>query len=300
MRINRICLLLFAMGICSLKSEAQVSNSDTIRIGYFYYLNSEKVSPVIDKMKEDLGLAIVAKRYIDNDSIAMDFKNGKIDLFYFNSFGYIMVKDELPDLLPLLVAGDASGKPSVYNSVAITRKDNPVNSLESLIGSDQDITVSFGQPLSTSSHLVPRAYMKKIGLDPLLGNERFEQNQKNVIQSVVEGKSNLGACGLHILKREEMADEVKILWTSNDIPQGPWVTNPGSLKKVKPVIDYLKSLHVTDPESFTFIKKNWGIPVSAMFVEAEDQMYNGLRETFSSVDELKVMIDFYFLEQQSY
>ena len=78
---------------------------------------------------------------------------GRIEIAYFGPFSYVLAKSKAPDIEPFAV-GVTKGSPT-YKSVIIAQADGPVKTVADIKGK----TMGYGDNASTSSHLIPRAYL---------------------------------------------------------------------------------------------------------------------------------------------
>ena len=83
---------------------------------------------------------------------------GRIEVAYFGPLSYVLAKSKAPGIEAFAV-GISKGSPT-YKGVIIARTDGPVKTIADIKGK----TVGFGDIASTSSHLIPRAYLARNGL----------------------------------------------------------------------------------------------------------------------------------------
>jgi phosphonate transport system substrate-binding protein len=94
----------------------------------------------------------------DYSSMIEAMRFGRIEIAYFGPRSYVLAKSKAPNIEPFAV-GVTNGSPT-YRSVIITQADGAVKAIEDIKGK----TVGFGDPASTSSHLIPRAFLAKRNL----------------------------------------------------------------------------------------------------------------------------------------
>lgn len=95
----------------------------------------------------------------DYSSMIEAMRFGRIEIAYFGPFSYVLAKSRAPDIEPFAV-GVEKGQPS-YRSILVAQAGGPVKTLADIKGRP----FGFGDQASTSSHLVPRALLKRRGLE---------------------------------------------------------------------------------------------------------------------------------------
>jgi phosphonate transport system substrate-binding protein len=103
------------------------------------------------KLRKDIELAVTT----DYSSMIEAMRFARIEVAYFGPLSYVLAKSRAPTIEAFAV-GVTSGSPT-YKSVIITQADGPVKTIEDVKGK----MVGFGDPASTSSHLIPRALLAK-------------------------------------------------------------------------------------------------------------------------------------------
>jgi len=85
-------------------------------------------------------------------------RNGRLELAYFGPLSYVLCRSkcEVEPFAALL-----KGVTTTYQSVLIANTASGIQTLEDVKGKQ----VAYGDPASTSSHLIPRALLLKNGLD---------------------------------------------------------------------------------------------------------------------------------------
>ena len=95
----------------------------------------------------------------DYSSMIEAMRFGRIEVAYFGPFSYVLAKSRAPEIEPFAV-GVEKGQP-FYHSVLIAQAGGPVKTVADIKGRP----FGFGDQASTSSHLVPRAFLKRQGLE---------------------------------------------------------------------------------------------------------------------------------------
>ena len=102
-------------------------------------------------LKKDIELVVTT----DYSSMIEAMRFGRIEIAYFGPFSYVLAKSKAPDIEPFAV-GVERGSPT-YKSIIVAQADGPVKAIADIRGK----TFGFGDQASTSSHLIPRAYLLK-------------------------------------------------------------------------------------------------------------------------------------------
>jgi len=150
---------------------------------------------------------------------AMRFK--RIDLGYFGPLSYVLARSR-SDIEPF-AALVAKGK-TTYTSYLVANADAGIATPADVKGK----TVGFGDPASTSSHLIPRALLKAAGLE---GGTDYQFQHLGahdaVARAVQAGHVQAGALSRPIfesLVEKKIVDpaKVKVIAESKPIPNYPW------------------------------------------------------------------------------
>jgi phosphonate transport system substrate-binding protein len=117
------------------------------------------------------------------------------------------------------------GQQGTYQSVLIVRSDSKIT-LDDLVKCGKRYSFGIGDPKSTSGTLAPEAYVfTPHGIDPntcfkTVKSASHQNNFLSVAKGLVDAASN-NTIGLTFYKREypELADKVKVIWTSPELPE---------------------------------------------------------------------------------
>jgi phosphonate transport system substrate-binding protein len=199
---------------------------------------------------------------------AMRFK--RIDLGYFGPLSYVLARSR-SDIEPF-AALVSKGK-TTYTSYLIAGADSGVTTPSDVRGK----TVGFGDPASTSSHLIPRSLLKGLGLEA--GTDYQYQHlgtHDAVARAVQAGHVQAGGLSRPIfesLVEKKVIDlaKVRVVAESRPIPNYPWTMRadlPAPLKeKIRRAF-----LELKDPAILKAFKAEGFQPVT-------DGDYEVLRET---------------------
>jgi len=208
----------------------------------------------------------------DYSSMIEAMRFGRIDVAYFGPFSYVLARSRAPNIEPFAVGLDSRGSPT-YTSVFITLTDSPIKDLAQA----KSINVGYGDPASTSSHLVPRAMLQDKGL---IGDKDYKVIHLGahdaVARAVETGKVPLGALSKPIfdsLVKSGKLDgaKLRIVAESRPIPNYPMVMQSGLNPKLK---EQIRSafLELKDAALLKNFRANG-------FGTTDDKAYDVLRET---------------------
>jgi phosphonate transport system substrate-binding protein len=218
-------------------------------------------------LRKDIELIVTT----DYSSMIEAMRFGRIEVAYFGPFSYVLAKSRAPEIEPFAV-GVERGSPT-YQSVLIATAGGPVKSLEDIRGKP----FGFGDQASTSSHLAPRAHLKRKGLE---GDQDYKVvhlgTHDAVARAVQAGQVPAGALSAPILRSlidRKLIDPARVvqLDTTAPIPNYPLVMQgnlaPGLKQAIRQAFLSLKDKEVL--KSFR---------VEA-FAPTDDRAYDVLRDT---------------------
>ncbi|MFI5136330.1 MAG: phosphate/phosphite/phosphonate ABC transporter substrate-binding protein [Sphingobacteriales bacterium] len=299
--ITAICLIVIIV-FTGCKNKAQLNEKgvpQTLLVAVFGSEDPRLVRAVYEPVGKYLGKKLnmpVEMIYTSDYAAVIEaLKAKKVHIAYLSPFSYVLAKKNV-DISPIIVLG-GNGKPSMYYSNIITRRQSGINSMADVKARAKSLTMCFVDPESASGHLVPRAYLTSIGLNPDTAFKEtiFAGGHLASVYTVKSGKVDIGCTSklvLDIMLSRGMIkkDDIKILWTSDAIVSDPLVVsndlNKNLVKKIQnaylnmdkdaPQVlhNYLKIL--------TMDKKNLS------FMVAQDSFYNGVRKIAGGIKGLKI------------
>ncbi len=195
------------------------------RLGVVSFYNPRsmylKYQPLVDYLSEETGesweLAVSASYQDAVDELCA----GRVALAYLGPLSYVRAhaRCAVEPLLRLQTRGA-----DVFHSDVLVRSDSPFERLEDLAGH----RIGFGDALSTSSHLVPRAMLQAAGLEA--GRDfacRYYGQHERAARAVLMGE--VEACGVRDIIGEVFLHRgLRRLARSGPIPAYPWVVPPDS------------------------------------------------------------------------
>jgi phosphonate transport system substrate-binding protein len=177
--------------------------------------------PLKDYLEKQLGKQIELIVTTEYSSMIEAMRFGRIDIAYFGPLSYVLAKSRA-DIEPFAAMVE-NGKPT-YRSVVIANVNSGINALTDIRGKK----MVYGDPASTSSHLIPKSMLEDVGL---VHERDYQQNfvgaHDAVAANVANGNADAGGLSEIIWNRlieGKLIDvsKIKVLGYSKDYPQYPW------------------------------------------------------------------------------
>ena len=225
----------------------------------------------------------------------------KVDIAAFGSLGYIIAAKNA-NAEALVSRGEANGALGGYHAVIAVPKNSPLHSIADLQAHAKDLVFAFADPASTSGNLYPRVYLQSLGIHPEADFRKvvFANGHLACVMAVKAGKVDAGAyqesTATRLIANGKMKeDDVRVLWTSDLIPNGPSIAVrkdlPNDLKlKIQ---DAMTHVSTRDPQLWTELAASLRSATSGVtYIPVTDATYNGLRQYAAQVK------DFNFVEEK--
>ncbi|HQT93890.1 MAG TPA: phosphate/phosphite/phosphonate ABC transporter substrate-binding protein [Thermoanaerobaculaceae bacterium] len=245
-----------------------------LRFGVVSFYNPRlmyiKYQPLVDYLSSATGQAwelVIGASY---ERTVEDLCAGRLAVAYLGPYSYARANAAC-GALPV-VKLNTDGK-STYRSVIMVRKDSTISSLKELAGK----RFGFGSPMSTSSHVMPRAMLEDAGLHP--GADftcRYYFHHERAARAVLLGE--VDACGIRDIVGEKFTHrELRVLATSDGIPNFPFVVGPKSPPELREeLLRALVTRPAVDPAVAATIR-SWDEELAGGFVPATDADYAPVR-----------------------
>ena len=173
-------------------------------------------------LKRDIELVVTT----DYSSMIEAMRRGQIDVGYFGPLSYVLLKQRMPRATAF--AAKLEGTSPTYTSVLIAGATSGVSTTQDLKGK----TVAFGDPASTSSHLIPKSMLARSGLESGRDyKEVFVGAHDAVAVAVQNGNAQGGGLSRQLFSSlvEQGTiknDRVHVIAESDRYPNYPWVLSP--------------------------------------------------------------------------
>lgn len=277
-------LLVLILTGCAGGGSASVDPSDpkTVRVALLPDENANTViqnnEPLKSYLEKKLDKKVELVVTTDYSSMIEAMSRGRLELAYFGPLSYTLAKQraEIEPFAALVEAGE--DKP-VYYSILIGSTEAGVKDVSGAKGKD----VAFGDPASTSSHLIPKFMLQQEGLEVKRNyTEQFVGSHDAVAFAVQNGNAAVGGLSKPIFQsmlQKGTIDEskVKVLKESEPFPNYPWTMrsdlDPELKQRIRDAFLNLKDPKVLKP----FKAKS--------FAPVQDSDYNKVRNL---ADQLKL------------
>ncbi len=209
-----------------LPSFGKDSDPDTLRVALLPDENASTIikqnKPLKEYLEKKTGKKVELIVTTDYSSMIEAMRRGRIEMGYFGPLSYVMAKERSPDI-EVFAAQVKRGSPT-YRGVVIGSAERGANELMSVKGN----TMAFGDPASTSSHMIPKTILKNKGLEAGKDyTEQFLGSHDAVALAVATGKVDMGGMSEPIFNRmlEQgtiKKEDVVVITYSDQFPNYPW------------------------------------------------------------------------------
>lgn len=251
------------------------------------------MEPIGDYLSKKVGVPVEFVFTTDYTSVIEALKAKKVHMADIPPFAYV-IASKTADIIPIIVLG-ADGKPSFYKSMLIASKRSGLKTMEDVKAKAKDLNLCFADPASASGHLVPKAYLISIGLEPKTSFKEvlFGGGHLGTVFSVKSGKVDIG-CTIQLVldmmvrKKSIEENEFTTLWTSDPIVAQPIVVrNDLNKALVKKIQDAYLDMDNDAPETLkNYLAVYHKDGERLTYQIAYDSMYNGLRKIASGIKDL--------------
>jgi phosphonate transport system substrate-binding protein len=204
-------------------------------------------------------------------------RRGRLELAYFGPLSYVLARSKDPDVEPFAGLVEKAGEPPVYHALVIGNVSQNIAAIVDLRGK----TVAYGDPASTSSHLIPKSMLADQGLK---ADENYQQQFVGAHDAVAFAVQNGNAAGGGISKPifEALVQKgtidptkVRVLAESKPYPNYPWTMRSDLDSTLKTsIVNAFLTLH--DPAVLKPFK-------AAAFAPVSDADYNVVRQLSSQL-----------------
>ena len=252
---------------------SQDPGEEPLRLGVVTFYNPRlmfvKYQPLVDYLSTHTRRTWTLNISRSYDETVEDLCGGHLTLAYLGPLTYVRAHARCAPqpLLRLQAAGRA-----VFHSDILVRSDSPFERIEELAGH----RIAFGDPLSTSSHLVPRAMLQDAGLEP--GRDfrcRYYGQHERAARAVLMGE--VEACGVRDIIGELFLHRgLRRLARSGPIPAYPLVASPGAPRELR---ETLTSVLLGFPGTAQprLHEERWDLELIGGFAPAADADYDPVR-----------------------
>jgi phosphonate transport system substrate-binding protein len=228
-----------------------------------------KYQPLVDYLSARTGRVWTLSVSRSYEETVEDLCGGRLTLAYLGPLTYVRAhaRCAAEPLLRLQTGGRV-----VFHSDVLVRSDSPFERIEELAGQ----RVAFGDPLSTSSHLVPRGMLQDAGLEPGRDFEcRYYGQHERAARAVLMGEAE--ACGVRDIIGEVFLHRgLRRLARSGPVPAYPLVASPDAPSELR---ETLSSVLLGFPGETRprLDEERWDLELTGGFTAAVDSDYDPVR-----------------------
>lgn len=198
-----------------------------LRVGAIPSEDAQKVretyNPLVNYLEKKTGMKVELFVATDYSGVVEAMRSGKLDIAYFGPFSYILAADKAG--AEAFAVENRKGSGTTYRSIIVVNPEAGINSLEDLKGH----SIAFVDPASASGNLIPRSILMSKGINPEKdfksiiyagGHDADELAVKNrKVDAAADSDSNYNK-----MKEAGLISDrdVKIIYTSDPIPNSPW------------------------------------------------------------------------------
>jgi phosphonate transport system substrate-binding protein len=257
------------------RAAAQGANPAKLRVALLPDENASTIiqnaQPLKKHLEEALKKEIELVVTTDYSSMIEAMRFNRIEVAYFGPLSYVLAKSKAPNIEAFAV-GVSRGSPT-YKSVIITRADGPVKVVADIKGK----IMGYGDNASTSSHLIPRAYLARQGLTGETDYKVAHLGTHDAVARAVQaGQVQAGALSQEIYralvdKGTVDGSKLKVLVESDPIPNYPMVLQGSLAPELKAAIRKA-FIELKDPAILKSFRAEG-------FAATDDKAYDILRDT---------------------
>ncbi len=234
-----------------------------------------RFTPLADYLAKRLGRRIDLKVAVDFQGAISDIGQKVTQVCYMTPSTYVEAHKKYG--VRVLAKAMRDGKP-FQHCVIVVRNDSPIQSVEDIRGR----SFAFGDPHSTSSHIVPRGMLLAAGIDLKdLQYYNYLGHHDDVAKAVISGDFDAG--GIMESTAYRLKDQgLRFVKFSEDIPEFNICAGADLDEEIARALkDALCEISDRTPEGAAILKSV--NPGYTGFVEAADQDYSGVRLMMSKM-----------------
>lgn len=242
-------------------------------------LTSKKLA---DYLSEKVGYKIKAITVSDYAGVAVAMKSRQVDFAFVGPLNYLVINNHVP--VHPITAAIRNGIKG-YRGLIITSANSGIERLDDLKGR----SFIFGDRLSASASLYPRAAMLKAGINPEQDLKSLTlSSQTAIVMSVLKGKADAGAIyddartNPEVLREaENILDNTRVIYRSELIPADPQIVRDDLHPEQKAALTKALLAMSEDPKAKGWLKELYGI--DALVSTSADE-YDSLRQVVEIIN----------------
>lgn len=265
------------------------SSKGVLRVGFVPSENVQQVAqnaqPIVEILHKELGMDVEPFVATDYTGVVEALRAKKLDIAFLSPASYVLAKNEAN--IQVALKSHRKGSAAYYAAI-ITRSDSGIKTLKDL----KNKTFAFGDPLSTTGHIIPRKMFLENGIDPGkdFAHVIYSGGHDATVLAVLHRKVDAGAtfanfpdgkdaAWMQYLKNPEEQKQIRAIAYSDPIPADNLVyradLDPAVAKKITDTFLALGG----DAEGQKMLRDLYQIDG---FVPASDEDYDSVRAAFKS------------------
>jgi phosphonate transport system substrate-binding protein len=298
---NKICLILIVIiSLISCKSNNSTTHK-ILKVGIYSgdqpIQTKEKIKGFQQYLQKELNMPVEIVFTTDYTTLIEGIQRNKLDVVQLSPFAYVLATQK-PCLIPLVTISENHIRTS-YRSFIFTYASSPIKNIEDLKKHAKELTLCFADPASASGHLIPRYFLKSIGLNPENSFKQvvFAGSHPASMLSVKNKKIDIGCSTIELGYQRLVINggikegELRTLWVSNPIINDAICANKNLeaslIEKIRKA--YLE-VDQKDPKAFAgSIARYYSDATHMQFINTYDSLYNSIRLIAESIKELKTV-----------
>jgi phosphonate transport system substrate-binding protein len=283
-RAAGLLLAVLALAAC----DRRATRPKVLRVGFVPSENVQQVAqnaqPLVELMSRRLALDVEPFVATDYTGVVEALRSDKLDLAFLSPASYVLAREEAG--VRVLLKSHRRGSP-YYHAAIITHAESGIQTLGDL----RNKTFAFGDPLSTTGHVVPRKMFKEYGIDPAkdFGGVIYSGGHDATVLAVLNRKVDAGAtfanspdgkdaAWIQYLKDPTERQRIRAIAYSEPIPADNLAASSRlEPELVKKIVELFLSLS-EDPAGRKMLRDLYQIDG---FVAADDRDYDSVREAFA-------------------
>lgn len=229
---------------------------------------------MVEQLGEKLGVPVELYPASDYAGVMQGLVAGQLDAASLGASGYAGIYLQDPEAVePIFVALENDGSDGYY-AMMYAKADSGIETIEDMQGK----SLAFADPNSTSGYLVPKAELEaaEINIEEYFSSTGFGGGHEQAVVAVLNGQYDAGVTwtsgvgeesegfsrgALRSMVDKDLLDmsDLRIIWKSNLIPNGPWVLRKDAPQAAKDIaIDWMETLKDTDYECYINVSQGEG------------------------------------------
>ncbi len=262
--VSILLSLILSISAACLAYGATNADPETLKVALLPDENASTViknnQPLKKYLEEKLGKKIELVVTTDYSSMIEAMRHGRIDIAYFGPLSYVLAKSK-SEIEPF-AAVERKGS-TTYQGVIVANAAAGINSPKDIKGKN----MAYGDPASTSSHLIPKSLLAEQGLEAKKDyEEHFVGAHDAVALTVQTGKADAGGLSKTIFQSLVergiiKPEKVKVIAESKPFPEYPWVLRASIKPELKKQIADV-FLGIKDKEILKTFKADGFAPIT--------------------------------------